>query len=370
MRILVLGGYGHFGARIARALVASPGVEVVVAGRDGARAASLAAVLGPGAQGVSLDHSGHLMGATLRRLGIGAVVHAAGPFQGQGWRVAREVAAAGAHYIDLADGRRFVCDFPAELDAAFRAAGRFGCSGASSVPALSSAVVDHLSAGWAAIDRIDICIAPAQDAPRGRATREAVLGYCGAPIGVWEGGRWTTRPGWARPEPVRFLRLAPRRGALCDVPDLELFPARYSVRDRVRFLAALELASGQWLFAALAALRRGGLLSDPSRLARLVEAVGRRFDRFGTDTGGMVVRVAGVDAEGRPRRVAWHLTAGGSHGPEIPCMAAILLARKLASGEPLPIGAHACMGFLALSDFAPEFARWDMAADIVDESDT
>ena len=86
MRILVLGGYGHFGARIARALVASPGVEVVVAGRDGARAASLAAVLGPGAQGVSLDHSGHLMGATLRRLGIGAVVHAAGPFQGQGWR--------------------------------------------------------------------------------------------------------------------------------------------------------------------------------------------------------------------------------------------------------------------------------------------
>jgi short subunit dehydrogenase-like uncharacterized protein len=56
-------------------------------------------------------------------LGAELVIHTAGPFQGQDYGVvAAAVAAAGAHYIDLADGRRFVCDFPAALDAAFREA--------------------------------------------------------------------------------------------------------------------------------------------------------------------------------------------------------------------------------------------------------
>jgi saccharopine dehydrogenase-like NADP-dependent oxidoreductase len=102
----------------------------------------------------------------LRRLGIGLVIHTAGPFQAQGYGVARGCAAAGAHYIDLADGRRFVCDFPAALQADFEAAGRVAVSGASTVPALSSAVVEQLCTGWQAIDSIDLCIAPAQSAPR------------------------------------------------------------------------------------------------------------------------------------------------------------------------------------------------------------
>ncbi len=31
-RIVVLGGYGHFGARIVRALAATPGIAVIAAG--------------------------------------------------------------------------------------------------------------------------------------------------------------------------------------------------------------------------------------------------------------------------------------------------------------------------------------------------
>ena len=41
-------------------------------------------------------------------------------------------------------------------------------------------------------------------------------------------------------------------------------------------------------------------------------------------------------------------------------MAAVLLACKLAAGQTLPHGAYACMGLLALADFEPEFARWDI----------
>jgi hypothetical protein len=48
-------------------------------------------------------------------------------------------------------------------------------------------------------------------------------------------------------------------------------------------------------------------------------------------------------------------------------MAAILLARRMARGEVLPVGAMPCMGLLQLKDFQPEFQRWGMKVDLVTE---
>ena len=69
-------------------------------------------------------------------------------------------------------------------------------------------------------------------------------------------------------------------------------------------------------------------------------------------------------ADGSRKRLDWHLTAPARDGPEIPCMAAILLARKLAQGRIVERGAHACAGFLSLAEFEPEFARWRITAAI------
>ncbi len=367
---LVLGGYGNFGARICRALAGDTNIRLLVAGRSSASAQALAATLGGGAQGMALDHTAPGLAQALRSHAVGLVIHTAGPFQAQAYAVAQAAAEAGAHYIDLADGRRFVCDFPAALHATFTAAGRTAVCGASTVPALSSAVVDHLCAGWQRIDSIDTCIAPAQRAPRGQATLAAVLSYCGEAIPVWEGGRWQPRRGWARPTTVRFQRLRPRLAAVCDIPDLELLPAHYRVAQRVDFRAALEVGLAQRAFAAIAALRAWGVLRRPERLAGLMHRMGGVFDFLGTPLGGMVVRVAGADAHGAPRRRAWHIAADNDHGPEIPCMAAILLARQLAHGEALPtlpMGAHTSTSLLRLEAFAPEFAKWGMQTDVVEE---
>jgi len=46
-----------------------------------------------------------------------------------------------------------------------------------------------------------------------------------------------------------------------------------------------------------------------------------------------------------------------------------LLVRRLARGDALPSGAHACTGFLTLAEFEPEFARWCMVTDVMDERD-
>ncbi|VTU21867.1 Saccharopine dehydrogenase [Variovorax sp. PBS-H4] len=363
MKILILGGYGNFGARICRALASDPDIELLVAGRDAGKASDLTRELGPRATALALDLRTAELAGQFAALGVNLVIHAAGPFQEQGYGVAMAAAEARAHYLDLADGRRFVCDFPSALDTAFRHAGRTGISGASTVPALSSAVIDALCVGWKRIHNIDICIAPAQTAPRGDATLAGVLSYCGEEVTVWLEGRWQTRRGWAHLHRERFARLRSRLGALCDIPDLELFPSLYGVRDRVMFRAAVEVGMSQRILALMAALRAAKLIPQPARWASALNRAGQIFNAFGSRLGGMVVRVSGCDGDGRDTTAAWHIAADDDHGPEIPCMAAILLARRLARGAALPVGAFTAARYLTLQDFAPEFARWGMRTD-------
>jgi hypothetical protein len=358
MRVLVLGGYGNFGARICRALAGDSQIELLVAGRDKRKAEMLANEIGAGA--AEVDANSVELAGTLQRTGIELVIHTAGPFQAQHYAVARAAAQAQAHYIDLGDGRRFVCDFAAQVNEAFVTAGRCGVSGASTVPALSSAVVDAALGKFARLDSIDICIAPAQKAPRGRATLEGVLSYCGEPIQVWRGGGWTTQHGWADPAPVKFAHLKTRSGALCDIPDLEIFPARYPGVKDVMFRAALEVGMTQQVFAGLSSLRRRGLIGSPRSMAGVLRRFGGAFDALGTPDGGMVVRLAGIDMAAAPLQLAWHITAGGFHGPEIPCMAAVLLARKLARDQGPSPGAYTAVGLLTLDEFEPQFRHWCM----------
>jgi hypothetical protein len=366
MKVVVLGGYGHFGARICRALAHDPSISLVVAGRDAHRARKLAVELQ--AEHARLDAAASTLAHDLRELGAELVVHTAGPFQRQDYTVAQACARAGLHYIDLADGRRFVCDFASALDEAFRRAGRTAITGASTVPALSSAVVDAARHRIDAIASIEQCIAPAQSAPRGVATVHSVLSYCGEPIQVWREGRWQTMHGWADPVAVHIARLKPRRGAVCDVPDYELFPARYpGVRDVV-LRAALEVGATQSTFAWVASLRRRGWIARPEKFASAFHRLGALADWLGSPDGGMVVRVRG-SAAGKAKALAWHIFAPNHHGPEIPCMAAVLLARRLARGAALPTGAMPCMGLLTLEDFAPEFARWGMSTEWRDEQE-
>ena len=368
LKTLVLGGYGNFGSRICRALAGDPSLQILVGGRDHHRATMLAKELGQGAIGVAIDLNSPEFTQILRQLGVELLIHTAGPFQQQAYGVAQAAASAGAHYIDLADGRRFVCDFPQATDTAFRTANRIGITGASTVPALSSAVVNDLCKGWQRIDVIDTCIAPAQTALRGQATLAAVLSYCGESIPVWNNGQWQLQRGWSAPSEVRFARLRSRLGAICDIPDLELFPAQYRVSQRVMFRAAVEVGLAQRVFAVLATLRAWGVIAQPAKLAGLLNNSARALDFLGSSLGGMVVRVEGLDASGHLARRAWHIAADNDHGPEIPCMAAILLARRLAKRQKMAAGAFACMGILQLGEFEPEFARWGMVTDLVTEN--
>jgi hypothetical protein len=84
---------------------------------------------------------------------------------------------------------------------------------------------------------------------------------------------------------------------------------------------------------------------------------------LGTDIGGMTVRVAGTRGDDHRHCRVWELVARSNHGPEIPCMAAVILANKLRGGG-FVTGAHVCMGLLVLSEFEQEFARWDITTQL------
>ena len=190
MRVIVLGGAGNFGARIARALRGDPTIDLRIAGR---RLESV-----PGAEdvpGVVVDIGAPDFAQRLQALSPELVIHCAGPFQGQTYGVAKAALAAGAHYLDLADGRQFIVEFAAHIkDHAVRA-GRVAICGASTLPALSSAVVEELRVGLSSLESIEVIIAPGQRAPRGKATLEAVFSYLGRPFQVWQGGHGGGRGG-------------------------------------------------------------------------------------------------------------------------------------------------------------------------------
>src|SRR5260221_4674166 len=209
MRIIVIGGYGNFGSRVCRGLAGSPAMEVVAAGRHPERGQG--AFDGLKLQHARLDHSARDFPRELARLAPGLVIHCAGPFQSQDYRVALAALAAGAHYLDLADGRQFVARFSHHVHSAARAAQRIAISGASSLPALSSAVIDSLIARLAHIEEIQIAIAPGQRAPRGEATIAAVLGYAGRPFKWGSRGPRRRALGWQEPKRPSFHTLARRR---------------------------------------------------------------------------------------------------------------------------------------------------------------
>lgn len=135
------------------------------------------------------------------------------------------------------------------------------------------------------------------------------------------------------------------------------------------FRAALEVKLTQQTLAFMATLRRKGLIKQPERFAKWLNDASRVFDFLGTALGGMVVRVHGVDGAGKAIKRAWHIAADHDHGPEIPCMAAILLARRLANKELTTVGAHTSIGWLKLADFEPEFDKWNMITDVTDETE-
>jgi saccharopine dehydrogenase-like NADP-dependent oxidoreductase len=351
-RVVVIGGYGLFGSRLVRRLARDPALVVVVAGRRLALADAFVLSLQPTARAelhaAAMDAQSASFEADLARCQPDAVVHASGPFQGQDYHVARACIRQRVHCIDLADGRAFVTGIGA-LDTLAKEAGVLVASGASSVPALSSAVVDHLARGLIEVRAIDIGISPGNRTERGLATVQGILSYCGQPVLHADGHRAI---GWGRSHRHRYAPpVGTRWLSPCEAPDLTLLPARYPGTPTVRFGAGLELGFLHLGMNLMAAAVRVGLVHNWATHAPWLLRVADLFKGWGSDAGAMHVQVKGVDHQGAAVCRTWELLATDGDGPYVPTLAAAALVRKLAAGDMGTTGAMPCMGLLSLNDF-------------------
>ena len=349
-RVLLLGAYGFFGSRIAAGLARNPRVQLILAGRDLSRATALAYQLGLTADSARrVDAGDPRLALQLRKLGVNALIHTAGPFQGQDYHVAQAAIEAGCHYLDLADGRAFVTGIT-RLDTAARAVQVAVITGVSSLPALTSAVVDQHLEAFSRLDSICVGISSGALVP-GIATVRAVLSYCGQPIRVLENGHWIDVPGWLDRRTHEFPRpVGSRLFGACDVPDLTLLPRRYPGLKTMNFHAGFASETGHKAVEVLARQVQSGRLETALPFAKLFYWIARRVQPLLSDSGAMYVKMEGLDTDGEPQQLTWTLLASENHGPHVPCGPAIALTHKIAAGFVPPAGAQPCMGLLSVDE--------------------
>lgn len=363
-RVLVLGGYGVFGSRAAERLLRDPSIEVVIAGRSKAHASlaagRFASAVKDRASGVRLD-AVSLTSDDLRHLGVQVVINTVGPYQARDYRVAEAAIAAGVHYIDLADARTFVTGITA-LDAAAKRAGVLVVSGASTVPALAAAVIDDLRPRLKSLDTLTYGVSPGNSFDPGVATVQSIIAGVGRPFTTLIDGRMQVVHGWQPLTRHRFADngLGTRWLGACDVPDLDLFPARYPTLRTQHFVAGVEVKAFHLGLYALSWLVRLGLMRNPERFGQPMLTVKRRLGFLGSDRGAMFVALRGEAAAGGPLEVSWELAAFRGHGPYVPATPAVIVAKRLAAGTLTERGAMPCVGLITRAQFAAEVADLDI----------
>jgi Domain of unknown function (DUF4166)/Saccharopine dehydrogenase NADP binding domain len=374
LKVLILGGYGTFGGRLAQlladvSLVDPSRLALVIGGRSQAKAQAFCATLAISAEPAAFDRDGDVE-RQLAAIAPDIVVDASGPFQSYGedpYRVVRSALALGIHYLDLADGSDFVGGI-ASFDAEARARKLFVLAGVSSFPVLTAAVVRNLSQDMARVDEVTAGIAPSPYANVGPNVIRAIASYAGKPVRLTRDGKPAT--GHALIDSRRFtiappgrLPLFPVRFSLVDVPDLTVLPQLWPSLRWVWMGAGPVPAIWHRALSALAWLVRLRMLPSLVWLAPVMYRAINRLS-FGEHRGGMFVTVAGVGADGERIERSWHLLAEGSDGPLIPSMAAAAVIRNCLSGKWPAAGARAAVRDLELADYEPLFARREISTGV------
>lgn len=361
MRILILGGYGVFGGRLAELLSDIPNIELVICGRDQSRADAFCAQYQgrPNLLPRALDRRAIAEG--LPSFTPDLVVDASGPFQDYGadrYQVIEACIASGIDYVDFADAADFVFGV-SQYDVAAKAAGVFILSGVSSFPALTAAVLREI-AKTMDIHMVEGGIAPSPFAGIGLNVMRAVVGYAGAPVKLRRGGRKAYGIGLA--ESMRFTVAVPGRlplrnihFSLVDVPDLQVIPPEHEAMTDIWMGAGPVPEILHRILNLLAKARATFHLPSLLPFSRLFYTI-LNWMRFGEHRGGMFIRARGVAAGVAVER-SWHLLAEGDDGPYIPSMSIEAIIRKLLAGNRPDAGARSAVEVLTLADYDALFQR-------------
>lgn len=331
MKVLIIGGRGALGRRIAKTLAADSGLELVLAGRDADAARATAEPLGATFARLDVADSGSWSSVLD---GVGVVVDASA-FAGRDHALVRASLDAGAHWLDLSANRAWVGGI-GELDDLARERERVALAGAGFFCAGLDALARAAAAPMVRTNEVLVGIAPGGRGRYGPATAAEWLGAHRGPVRMLIGGEWTEREffGDARffehPEP-----LGAQRSFNLDCADLELFTERpvraSSVRVSLSFQGTLRNRVAERIF-------RGAARPDPLASAR-------RWATWGgsPDVAGVTMVARGLNDKRLPVEARVSIQ-GSNPEPVVETAPAVALVRQLAAGEGPEPGAGPCVG--------------------------
>ncbi|MEX1047268.1 MAG: saccharopine dehydrogenase NADP-binding domain-containing protein [Actinomycetota bacterium] len=287
-RILVAGGYGVFGRLLAKELLASTDVDLVIAGRRIERAEAACAELGPGrTEPLALDlHD--IDAVRIAARDCWALACTAGPFQDLSIGLPAAAVDSGANWFDISDDAGWVLPLLADasLHSAAVDAGVVVIPGLSSVPALSGVLARWCRERLPQGERARVILYVGNRNPKGSAAvASALMG------------------GFRNPETVQ-LPIGTGRSYLVRSPDSALL--RRDLGLEAEFRVALE-----WGFAGRVAAGVGRLepvigVQAAEKLGRVLSGLATPVSRLGSDAGCLQVEIW----DGAGQRVSSALIAG------------------------------------------------------------
>ncbi|GHA50855.1 hypothetical protein GCM10008927_15140 [Amylibacter ulvae] len=356
--IMILGGYGVFGGRLAELLSDTP-FQIYIAGRNLAKARTFCAAQSGTAQYTPIGVDRNAIAPILVDLRPDVLIDATGPFQEYGddpYNVLSACIAAGVNYLDFADGSDFVYG-TSQFDAAAKDADIFMLSGVSSFPVLTAAVIREME-NTMVVQQVTGGIAPSPYAGIGLNVMRAVVGYAGGDVKLTRGGVVTRAIGLGESKyftvaPPGELPLRNLRFSLVDVPDLQVIPRAHPDITDIWMGAGPVPESLHRILNLLAKARAKFNLPAFTRFSPLFYWVLNRM-KFGEHRGGMFVHGKGT-RKGQLHEMSWHLLAEGDDGPFIPSMAIEVILRKFLRGERPENGARPATNALSLADYDMAF---------------
>ena len=320
--ILVAGGYGVVGRRIAAILAASFPGQVIVAGRDEQKAVALCAEFGAGTRGRRMDVEDPVSVASTLD-GVGTVVNCVAQRE---LHVLRTAIARGLAYTDIAPRLAF-WQGAERLSAEARRTGARVVLGAGLSPGISNMMARQLAKSVASFERIETAILLSLGDEYGPDSLHHVLESVTEPFTVMEDGvRHEAVPfGQGRrtefPEP-----LGSRTAYLFPWSDVVYYPKTLSVRTALgRFALEPAWATGVASLLVRAGarrwLKRPGFFQGNRRAIDRLKKVYSGHDRFAL--------VVTVEGNGR----AMKMSLAGRHQADATAAGAAEFARALAAGE-------------------------------------
>jgi len=353
-KILVLGEQGTFSRRIRDALSHSSDIDCVI-GVSTARQRDRLARQTQGAVMTVLNDP-HSVQRALKD--VFAVVNTWGPFLDRDYTVAEQCANLGVHYVDPADTREHANGLT-HLARKAEKTGSLIVTGAATAPTLSAMLVDMLAPGFDRIREIHICIALSKLDCRELATARAILNYSSALVRMKEKGRWQKFEGWTRPRPVYFpAPVGRRRGYLCDMLDLDIFPRLYGAQT-VTFRTALPSRTGSLVLSLCRWLRRHDMIQSlPRPAAMLLRSLGG-LRGVGNRHGGLGVEIRGTKNGSRAKNSIF-LVARDENSTAIAAAPAIALVKKWVREGVSTSGIKTCVGLLDWASLRNEMVDYDI----------